>query len=174
MESFEERFARIEQRLAVVEERVAAERVEDRPAREEERTRQGELAALVDLKSRVDPPGGVTYAGWIERGGQPLQWQFGHTLTDLEDHDWASLAERFDALGNPVRLKLLQLVWAGHETVADLTGQEGIGTTGQVYHHLNALVAVGWLIQSTRGRYTVPADRVVPLLVILSAARGVA
>lgn len=174
MESFEERFAGIEQRLAAVEERVVVERVGDGSAREEERTRPGALAALEDLKSRLDPPGGVTYAGWIERGGQPLQWQFGHTLTDLEENDWASLAARFDALGNPVRLKLLQLVWVGHETVADLTEQDGIGTTGQVYHHLNALVAVGWLIQGARGRYTVPADRVVPLLVILSAARGVA
>lgn len=169
MQDFAERLARIEQRLGAVEERV-----ENGAATEAKPAPSGILAALNELTSRLDSPGGVTYAGWIERDGRQWEWQFGHTLRDLEEHDWASLAEQFDALGNPVRLKLLQLVWAGHETVTDLTGQDGIGTTGQVYHHLNALVAVGWLIQSTRGRYAVPADRLVPLLVILSAARGVA
>jgi hypothetical protein len=44
-------------------------------------------------------------------------------------------------------------------------------TTGQLYHHLRQLVAAGWLRTSLRGRYAVPADRIVPLLALLAAAR---
>ncbi len=43
-------------------------------------------------------------------------------------------------------------------------------TTGQIYHHLRLLTAAGWLHTTGRGRYEVPGTRVVPLLVVLTAA----
>ncbi|WP_051715621.1 hypothetical protein [Streptomyces bikiniensis] len=45
------------------------------------------------------------------------------------------------------------------------------GTTGQIYHHLRQLTGAGRLHTSGRGRYEVPAARVVPLLMALTAAR---
>jgi hypothetical protein len=47
---------------------------------------------------------------------------------------------------------------------------EGLGTSGQLYHHLRQLIGAGWLVQTARGHYTVPGDRVIPLLVLLTAA----
>jgi len=45
-----------------------------------------------------------------------------------------------------------------------------LGTSGQVHHHVRQLVAAGWLRPTARGRYEVPVDRVVPLLVAWAAA----
>lgn len=50
-------------------------------------------------------------------------------------------------------------------------GRGDIGYTGQLHHHLRQLVAAGWLQSAGRGRYRVPAQRVVPLLAIVAAAR---
>ncbi len=56
-------------------------------------------------------------------------------------------------------------------TLSELNAHERLGTTGQPYHHLRQLVAAGWLRAGGHGRYDVPGERVVPLLVILAAAR---
>ena len=44
-----------------------------------------------------------------------------------------------------------------------------LGTTGQLHHHLRALVAAGWLASTGRGSWQVPASRVIPLLVVVIA-----
>ena len=69
-----------------------------------------------------------------------------------------------------MRLKLLREVLAGHHGSAELSGVEGLGTSGQLYHHLRQLVSAGWLRTNRRGQYIVPAERVVPLLVTIVAA----
>lgn len=56
-------------------------------------------------------------------------------------------------------------------TAADLSGLDGVGTTGQVYHHLRLLTGAGWLRATARGHYAVPPHRVLPLLAVLAAAR---
>ena len=40
-----------------------------------------------------------------------------------------------------------------------------------IYHHLRTLTAAGWLQSTGRGRYEVPVVRIVPLLVLILAAR---
>ena len=57
----------------------------------------------------------------------------------------------------------------GRDTVAALAELDGLGTTGQIYHHLRQLTAEGWLHTKARGQHAVPAERVVPLLTILTA-----
>ena len=75
------------------------------------------------------------------------------------------------ALGHPVRLLLLRQVLSGAGTVAELQERVELGTSGQLYHHLRQLVGARWLQVAARGRYAVPPERVVPLLVVLAAAR---
>lgn len=70
-----------------------------------------------------------------------------------------------------MRLRLLRELVGGRRSAAELAELEGIGTTGQIYHHLRQLTGTGWLHTTGRGRYEVPPGRVVPLLVTLSAAR---
>lgn len=129
---------------------------------------------LNGIKSRVDAPGAVFYAGAAEVAQGPVEWQIGRPVDDLLDEDWGAFAARLAALGNPVRLGLLHAVLGGATTVAELSQIEGMGTTGQLYHHVHQLVAHGWLKAAGRGKYQVPPERVIPLLVIVAATQGVA
>lgn len=115
--------------------------------------------------------GAVVFAGVVPApaGGEYL-WQYGRTAADLLAADWAERSQTIAALGHPVRMLLAQLVLSGTRSVADLQADQRLGTSGQLYHHLRQLVAAGWLHQSARGHYEVPAARVVPLLVMLTAA----
>ena len=129
--------------------------------------------ALTELKKLALPaPGVVLYAGLVETPAGPVEWQFGTPAEELFEQDWSEFARSLGAIGNPVRLSLLQAILRGTHTVAELGELATFGTSGQIYHHINNLVSAGWLAAKTRGRYVIPADRVVPLLVILSAAKG--
>ncbi len=129
--------------------------------------------ALEGLRARLDDPrGGVVFTGSVElEEGVPHRWQLGATTEALLDTDWAELAPALDALASPVRLQLLKLVATGTSRTGELTAAEGIGTSGQVHHHLRQLVAAGWLRSRGRGSYEVPPTRIVPLLVVLLAAQ---
>jgi hypothetical protein len=129
------------------------------------------LWLLNGIKQRVEAPGAVFFAGAVQTVAGPVEWQVGFPTERILEDDWSTVAGSIAALGNPVRLSLLHAVIGGATSVAQLSAGEGMGTTGQIYHHLNQLVAHGWLVAAGRGTYTIPGERVVPLLVILSAAR---
>lgn len=86
-----------------------------------------------------------------------------------EGGGWAASAGQLAALGNPVRLTLLQEIVRGRATVSALSEVDGLGTSGQIYHHLRQLTAEGWLHTPSRGTFAVPPPRVVALLAILEA-----
>lgn len=69
------------------------------------------------------------------------------------------------------RLRLLREILGGLRTAAELAALDEAGTTGQIHHHLRQLTGAGWLHAAGRGRYEIPPVRVVPLLVVLTAAR---
>ncbi|MER6915065.1 ArsR family transcriptional regulator [Streptomyces sp. NPDC000594] len=116
--------------------------------------------------------GGVLYVGSVTRnGGELTEWQGFAPVDSLLGTDWAELAEVFAALGQPVRLLVIHALLEGRTTVAELTGLDGLGTTGQIYHHLRQLVSAGWLQPAGRGHYRVPPHRLVPLMVLLAAGR---
>ncbi|WP_232790490.1 MULTISPECIES: winged helix-turn-helix domain-containing protein [unclassified Streptomyces] len=85
--------------------------------------------------------------------------------------DWSETAETLGALGHPVRLRLIQALAEGRTAVTELMELEGLGTTGQIYHHLRQLVSAGWLETAGGGRYRIPPSRLVPLLVVVAGAR---
>lgn len=116
--------------------------------------------------------GAVLFTGTTQPPGSPgpLEWQWTRTGADLTESDWGDATPRLSALAHPVRIALLQAVYRGTETVADLVASGEFGTKGQVYHHLTQLVSAGWLSASRRGHYAVPPERVISLLVIISAA----
>ncbi|HEY5787059.1 MAG TPA: helix-turn-helix domain-containing protein [Microlunatus sp.] len=125
---------------------------------------------LEGLEQRVGPRA-VAYAGSFALDGGPVRWQLTRDSDQLMELDWTSLAPALSALGHPARLRILQLIARGQATTAaDLSDTPGLGSTGQIYHHLRQLVAAGWLRATTRGRHEVPPERLVPLLVVLSAS----
>ncbi len=152
-------------------ERVAA--LEDRVSRLESGpnpTRNEVFWALEGLRRRLTGDGQVLFTGAIDLPtGEHYEWQQGAAATELLDANWADHAAPYAALGHPVRLTLLRAVLRGTRSSAELQETAGLNTTGQLYHHLKQLTAAGWLQAEGRGHYLVPAGRVVPLLVLLSA-----
>jgi hypothetical protein len=174
-DSLDDRVSLLEQRLADVIARLGPE-----PGGEPGTASAAETPAPTDvfwalrgLQARVpDTSGAVLFTGSVDLPtGEHYDWQYGTGVDDLMGSDWAPWADALAALGHPVRLLLLHRVLAGAHTTAELATDDGLGTTGQLYHHLRHLVSAGWLHSSSRGHYAVPGDRVVPLLVILSGVR---
>lgn len=174
----EERVAELERRLAALERPapaapapVPAAGPAPAPALDGD-----EFWALHGLKDQLAEAGaatgGVLFTGAVRLPtDERYEWQYGTSTDAVLDTDWPAAAESFGALGHPVRLRLLREILGGRRTAAELAELAGLGTTGQIYHHLRQLTSVGWLHTVGRGRYEVPGGRVVPLLVMLAATR---
>ena len=133
--------------------------------------------ALNGLRVRIEKNsssagGEVMLLGSVELpDGTPAAWQQGAETTSLLGSDWSDLAAAFASLGHPVRLELLRHILAGTHSTSALGELGSLGTTGQLHHHLRQLVSAGWVRQSGRGSYEVPATRIVPLLVMMAGAQ---
>lgn len=104
--------------------------------------------------------------------GEPVAWQQSAGTSGLLDVEWDDRVAALSALAHPVRLDLVRGILLGRRSTAELAETQGLGTTGQLHHHLRQLVAAGWVAQTSRGHYAVPAARVVPLLaLVMGAAR---
>ncbi|MFF2849520.1 ArsR/SmtB family transcription factor [Streptomyces sp. NPDC058001] len=170
----------LEARVAALEARLAALEAAERESPDRPRLAEGDFWALNGFKAQLADAGagdgGVLFTGAVRLPtGEWYEWQHGALAAPLfadgPDGDWSDAAESLAALGHPVRLRLLREILGGRRTAAELTELEGLGTTGQIYHHLRQLTGAGWLHTTSRGRYEVPGTRVVPLLVALTAAR---
>jgi hypothetical protein len=126
---------------------------------------------LDGLKRRM-PDGALVFAGDVPLPtGERVGWQWGRATADLLASDWSEHVPALAALAHPVRLRLLHRFLTGTRAVAELSADAELGTTGQLYHHLRQLVSAGWLRAAARGRYVVPSERVVPLLIALIGAQ---
>lgn len=165
-----DRLEQVEVRLAALEAVVFQERPR-RPValtgRDDDR-----FWALSELKARAGGRSTVLFTGHVALEGAPVyDWQQGAAVDGLLEIGPDGPAGALAALGHPVRLRLLQAVLRGQRGASELGGVEGLGTSGQLYHHLRELQAAGWLRSAGRGHYEVPPARVVPLLTILAAAQ---
>lgn len=129
---------------------------------------------LLDHVAHSGAKGGeVAYGGSVTTPtGEQYLWQRQAGGKDLFARDWQGVDRVLAALGHPVRLAILKTLLEGRQAKADLERIAGLGTTGQLYHHLKALEEAGWVRTLERGVYGVPGERVVPLLAILLAAAG--
>ncbi|WP_211290763.1 ArsR/SmtB family transcription factor [Kineococcus xinjiangensis] len=156
----DKRWEDVEKRLAALEARLAD--TSSPLARDE-------FWALDELRRRAQGRSQVLFTGAVDLPtGESYLWQETVDAGELLSADLSAAAPALSALAHPVRLSLLGKVLHGRRTVAELA--EGLGTTGQLYHHLRQLVAAGWLEASARGTYAVPGARVVPLLTLLATA----
>jgi DNA-binding transcriptional ArsR family regulator len=161
-ESLEDRVVALEQALQALTQPAAASPSDGLPA-------DPGLWLLHELKNRY-PADAVAFGGTAEAPEGPVAWQWTVPTDQVREQDWEPAAGVLDALSHPVRLRLLQRVLNGAATTAELAGDETLGTTGQLHHHLRALVAAGWLTSTGRGRWSIPGPRVIPLLVVIVAA----
>lgn len=158
----ERRLSALEARVAQMEGQRGAEASAPGPP-------DGDFWALNGLMRRGFD--GVLFTGnvTLPAGGE-VGWQYALRTPAALEQSWEDAAPVFAALGHPARLIILRSVLGGQGRTAELGELEELGSTGQLYHHLRELVAAGWLKAAGRGQHRVPAERVVPLLVMLSAS----
>lgn len=125
--------------------------------------------ALNGLLDHAGDEGGVVYTGHTTPPGadSPVSWQMGLPSEAIHDLNFSEAAPSLAALGHPVRLELLQAIYEGTTTVAQLGDDDRFGTTGQIYHHIHALAGAGWLENSRRGHWRVPGGKIIPLLTLI-------
>lgn len=155
---------------------LESSRTENSPSSSAPDTQGDGFWALNELQSRLsDDPGAqagvVMMVGSLTLPtGAPVAWQQGVGTEGLLESDWGERAQALAALGHPVRLELLRHILNGVHATADLAAIDSLGTTGQLHHHLRQLVTTGWVRQSGRGTYEVPAARIVPLMISMLGA----
>ncbi|MGO4179694.1 ATP-binding protein [Paenibacillus sp. TAF43_2] len=114
--------------------------------------------------------GSLFYSGQY-RGHNGFRWdprqQEVHHLLGL---DTDKAAKILAALGNKQRLDILLAVLLEPLSGSDIVERLNLGTTGQLYHHTKALLGADLLVQEERGgKYSLPAHRTLPLLLLLTA-----
>lgn len=173
-----DRLAELEERLRVVEQALRVGRAEgdlQLPA-----APAGTWWVLERLAERGGPAfdrdgvaGSIVYAGrTVTPGAGTAAWQLEHPLPDVLEQDWAAAGQVLSALGHPVRLEIVRRLLLGARALHDLQQIPGLGTSGQLHHHLRELRAAGLVVQPRRNDYAVPTAWVVPCLVMVSAAAG--
>lgn len=171
-----DRLAELEERLRVVEQALgvtgAGRRAELPPAP------AGTWWVLERLAERTGPAfdrdgvaGSIVYAGRSTTPGTGATvWQLEHSVPDVLEQDWEASARVLSALGHPVRLEIVRRLLLGARALQDLQQIPGLGTSGQLHHHLRELRAAGLVVQPRRNAYAVPPAWVVPCLVLVAAA----
>lgn len=149
----------LHERLRALEERVAALE-SDAPASTRE--------------PAADTDDFVEYRGQLSEAGE-LAWTIRASPRPVLDLDDGPRTDVLTALGHPVRAAVVRrLALEGAQNAAALQSAAGLGSTGQLYHHLKSLTSCGLVEQDKRGSYRLRPQATIPALVLLTAASDVA
>nr|WP_156130646.1 ATP-binding protein [Paenibacillus durus] len=115
--------------------------------------------------------GGVFYSGQYRGEKQGYRWEpQERRVSQLLDLDGEKVAKILAALGHKQRLDILRSVLKEPLSGSEIVEHLNMGTTGQLYHHIKALLGADLLVQEERGgMYSLPSHRVLPLLLLLAA-----
>ena len=171
LESLERRIAALEAPARTA--RTRAARAPEAPAPDAQWVLQGLRRRAAPRPARGRAGGRVAFAGIVYAGGgEHYEWIGERELAPLLDEPWTPWAPAFSALRHPVRLEILRALAHGRYDVTELGRIPGMGTTGQLYHHLRELQAVGWVRLEKRNHYVIVPDRMVALAILIAAAAG--
>jgi DNA gyrase subunit B len=114
---------------------------------------------------------GVFYSGQYRGEHASYRWEpQERRVGQLLQVDSDKVAKILAALGHKQRLDILRAVLQEPLTGPELVERLNMGTTGQFYHHMKALLGADLLVQEERGgAYSLPGHRALPLLVLLAA-----
>ena len=133
------------------------------------------MAILDRLEDRCNESGSsgrLTYLGVYASGGRQSTW----IKHDVNADALLGLIEEGTAekvlacIGSSDRLNLLLMILRKPRTVAQLVGECGFTSTGQVYHHLKPLIAADLVMEDEhiRGTYVIVPHRVQGILMLLA------
>ncbi|MEC0307241.1 ATP-binding protein [Paenibacillus lautus] len=160
----------LKNQMAELQELVYQALMERKPASASNQHRQ-EIATAPTINEANPEAGSVFYSGRVHLNGQSIRWEPQERRMDqLLDMNTEKAAKILAALGNKQRLDILKAVMAEPLSGSELVERLNMGTTGQLYHHLKALLGADLLVQEQGGRYALPKHRSLPFLLLLSAA----
>ena len=133
------------------------------------------MAILDGLEDRCNASGSsgrLAYLGVYASGGRQSTW----IRPDVNADMLLSLIEEGTAekvlacIGSRDRLHLLLAILRAPRTVAQMVGECGFTSTGQVYHHLKPLIAADLVAEDEhiRGTYVIVPHRVQGILMLLA------
>ncbi|TXK83935.1 helix-turn-helix domain-containing protein [Paenibacillus sp. N3.4] len=133
---------------------------------------QAEGQAIHTEKNMSTELGSVFYSGQYRGAQGSFRWEPQEKQVSLlMQMDGEKIAKILAVFGHKQRLDILRSVLQEPLTGPELVERLNMGTTGQLYHHIKALVGADLLIQEERGgKYTIPGHRALPLLLLLAAA----
>ncbi|MEU3623960.1 transcriptional regulator [Amycolatopsis coloradensis] len=137
-----------------------------------------ERVAALEEQSLASPPSGP--AGLVGYRGEltdpvELRWAINVTPGPMLALDDGPRVEVLAALSSAARVALVRtLAEKGVQSAPALQEAAGLGSPGQLYHHLKALTGAGIVEQDKRGSYRLRPTATIPVLVLLTAASDVA
>ena len=171
-QKLERRLAAIEARLAVLEEHVPKETAATLPTGTKQVDDSADTYwALTELSLRnntADNTGAVMFAGHVTTSEQEAMYQWTRPTDFFLATSWDDPMTRLTALAHPVRGTILRTLLDAPTTAAQLAENNVVTSTGTAYHHLNALMAAGWISKKPTGEFSIRLSRIVPLLTILA------
>lgn len=174
-QKLERRLAAIEARLAALEEHAPKETAATPPTALIGTKQVDDTAdtywALTELSSRnntADNNGAVMFAGHVTTSEQEAIYQWTRPTDFFLTTSWDDPMTRLTALAHPVRGTILRTLLDAPATAAQLAENNVVTSTGTAYHHLNALMAAGWISKKPTGEFSIRLSRIVPLLTILA------
>ena len=171
-QELERRLAAIEARLAALEEHVPKETAATLPTGTKQVDDTADTYwALTELSSRnntADNTGAVMFAGHVTTSEQEAMYQWTRPTDFFLATSWDDPMTRLTALAHPVRGTILRTLLDAPATAAQLAENNVVTSTGTAYHHLNALMAAGWISKKPTGEFSIRISRIVPLLTILA------
>ena len=170
-QELERRLATIEARLAALEEHVPKETATTPTGTKQVDDTADTYWALTELSSRnntADNTGAVMFAGHVTTSEQEAMYQWTRPTDFFLATSWDDPMTRLTALAHPVRGTILRTLLDAPATAAQLAEKNVVTSTGTAYHHLNALMAAGWISKKPTGDFSIRVSRIVPLLTILA------
>ncbi len=140
-------------------------------------------AKLAELEARIEELEGrrrtgdaehgfIEYRGSVDFGG-PVDWTIRYSAAAIPQLPAQTRVDVLAALGHPVRQALIEALLDGPRTGTELAEAVSLNSTGQLYHHIRTLTSAKVIEQHTRGAYRIPAQKVVPLLILMTAAADI-
>lgn len=114
----------------------------------------------------------ISYRGTITTDEGRRKWRpASKTLGEVLAPDSGSLANILSSLGHKQRIEIIKSLLQEPKNAAELVKELGMGTTGQLYHHMKPLLHASIIEQKERGgSYSIAGDKILPILLQLAGA----
>ncbi|ABX06474.1 MAG TPA: ArsR family transcriptional regulator [Herpetosiphon sp.] len=117
--------------------------------------------------------GAFLFAGSINSALGNYVWQGEYGLGELLRYPAEQLISVLSALASPVRLQIIQTLLESPASSQSLLERLNMQSAGQLYHHLKELRNAGIITQRGRSDYTLEITALIPVMVILAAAKNI-